>query len=128
VIKNLFRRPITIRFPNESNPVSKNYRGEHCYDINKCAGCGLCAKVCPNRAIEMVETTNKGKTKKHLEIDMSKCSFCGLCQDICPAGAIKLSTDIPSPTTNPLSLIKRSAIMKEEKDENEKKTWYQEGH
>jgi len=107
VIKNLFKKPITVRFPKESKVISENYRGEHSYDINKCISCGLCAKVCPNKAIGMIDVKNNGKIKKFPKIDMSKCSFCGLCQDICPTGALKLSTNLPHSTTDPLSLIKR---------------------
>jgi formate hydrogenlyase subunit 6/NADH:ubiquinone oxidoreductase subunit I len=115
MIRNMVRRPITVRFPRESKPVSENYRGEHVYHTDKCAGCGLCARVCPNRAIEMVDVEEEGKTVKRPKIDMSKCCFCGLCQDACLTGAIRLGSKIPDSVYDPSSLIKRPANIKEVK-------------
>ncbi|MCD6363765.1 MAG: NADH-quinone oxidoreductase subunit I [Synergistetes bacterium] len=94
LITNLFSKPMTVRFPTESIPIPDGYRGEHIYNIEKCTSCGLCAKVCPNRAIEMVEAPEDEKEwypKKYVKIDVGKCCFCALCQDICPTGALKLT-------------------------------------
>lgn len=100
---------MTIRFPYESIPIPEGYRGEHTYDIDKCISCGLCAKICPNKAIEMVELPEKYKEKypkKYLKIDLGKCCFCGLCQDICPKDALKLTKNFFLATPDPSTLIK----------------------
>lgn len=102
ILGNLFRGALTVRFPKESLEIPKAYRGEHSFDEEKCIGCGLCANVCPNKAIKMVETSDG----KRPEIDLSKCSFCGLCEDICPTGALKLTKGLPKSTSNPLTLVK----------------------
>ena len=94
LFKNLFSRPRTVAFPHEAIPIPDGYRGEHTYDIGSCTGCGLCARVCPNRAIEMVEAPEALRgtyPKKYPQIDLGKCCFCGLCQDICASGSMKLS-------------------------------------
>jgi len=93
----MFSKPMTVRFPHESIPIPEKYRGAHEYYIDKCISCGLCEKICPNMAIEMVETVEdykKDYSKTYPRIDLGKCCFCGLCEDICPKDAIKLSKNV----------------------------------
>jgi len=109
ILKNLFSKPMTVRFPHESIPIPDRYRGEHAYDIDKCISCGLCAKICPNRAIEMVEVSDKYKEKypkRYPKIDLGKCCFCGLCEDICPKDSLKLTKNVFLSTFDPKSVIK----------------------
>jgi NADH-quinone oxidoreductase subunit F len=49
---------------------------------NKCPGCGICVKECPQQAI-----TSMGK-KKPVVMDESKCIKCGVCFDVCKMDAI----------------------------------------
>jgi NADH-quinone oxidoreductase subunit F len=48
----------------------------------KCPGCGICVKECPQQAI-----TSMGK-KKPVVMDESKCIKCGVCFDVCKMDAI----------------------------------------
>ncbi len=47
-----------------------------------CCGCGTCAGVCPNGAIEM--TLSKGLFEPHVKLDL--CTDCQLCVKACPGG------------------------------------------
>jgi len=109
IFKNLFSKPMTVRFPHESIPIPDGYRGEHLYDIDKCISCGLCSKICPNRAIEMIELSEEYKVKypkKYPKIDLGKCCFCGLCDDICPKDSLKLTKNVFLSTFDSSSVIK----------------------
>jgi len=101
LILNLFKRPLTVKFPAESLSIPDDYRGKHNFSPDKCLGCGECAKICPNKAIEMVEVKQKdGTIKKQPKIDINKCCFCRLCEDVCPTKAIHLTKKIPFANEN----------------------------
>ena len=51
-------------------------------DPEKCRGCSLCSRQCPNNAIS-------GKIKELFIIDQSKCIKCGACMAACKFGAIE---------------------------------------
>jgi len=53
-------------------------------DEEKCTGCGVCARECPQDAIS-------GEKKKPHNIDQEKCIRCGLCRDNCKFEAITVS-------------------------------------
>ncbi|MEA3254081.1 MAG: 4Fe-4S binding protein, partial [Chloroflexota bacterium] len=87
----------------------ENYRGEQVWDSEKCTSCTLCSRICPNKAIEMVEAPAEYKEKypkKYPQIDLGKCCFCGLCQDICPTGALTLSKNFFFSTFDTSTAIK----------------------
>ncbi|MCE8422786.1 MAG: 4Fe-4S binding protein [Candidatus Methanoperedens sp.] len=57
--------------------------GSFLLNINKykCGYCGACVGVCPENALELVETW--------LEVD-NNCKNCGICVKLCPMGALEL--------------------------------------
>jgi len=85
---------ITYMFPPET-PLTMEFRGRHVLDLEKCRGCGLCSRICPNKALEMTERKiakrSQEKVARYPQIDYTKCCFCGLCVDICPTGALRMT-------------------------------------
>lgn len=51
---------------------------------DKCTGCGICAKKCPQEAIS-------GEKKEPHKIDQEQCIKCGLCRDLCKFDAVIVS-------------------------------------
>ncbi|MFH0911411.1 MAG: 4Fe-4S binding protein [Planctomycetota bacterium] len=81
-LKILFLRgPYTCKFPAEPYEAPETYRGKPAYDKDKCVGCGACARVCPARAIEVVDDPATGKRKLIVHYDI--CIFCGQCHAYC---------------------------------------------
>lgn len=91
----LFRRKITVQFPEETTPISPRFRGllalrRYRNGEERCIGCKLCEAVCPALAITMdTEPREDGsrRTTKY-EIDMFKCINCGFCEESCPVDAV----------------------------------------
>ena len=48
----------------------------------KCVGCGLCARNCPPKCIEMIESKPYA--------DLSRCIRCFCCQELCPEQAVEI--------------------------------------
>lgn len=93
---NMFRKKITIQYPEEKTPQSPRFRGLHALRSypngeERCIACKLCEAVCPAAAItiEAGEREDDGtrRTTKY-EIDLFKCIFCGFCEESCPVDSI----------------------------------------
>jgi len=82
----------TVMYPFEKPEVMEDLRGKIEHFIEKCTGCGLCARDCPAKAITMIDDT-RTKTKKKPEFHYDRCLFCSQCEESCPTKAIKLTTE-----------------------------------
>jgi formate hydrogenlyase subunit 6/NADH:ubiquinone oxidoreductase subunit I len=91
LIKNAFDKPCTLIYPFEKAVPPKGLRGKHQYDPEKCIGCGLCARVCPSFAIELIGPP--GPKCEGIKVDLGKCLFCQQCEEVCPTKAIILTEE-----------------------------------
>ena len=125
-LRNLFRPPITIQYPDEQPDVPLGYRGIPVLLSDdegniKCVSCELCAKACPVGCIEI--QSHRGPDRKKVldvyNIDSTWCMYCGLCVEACPFDALAMSDqfelssyDLPSLvyTKEQLAEIGRRAI------------------
>lgn len=91
----MFKRKITVQYPEEKTPQSHRFRGLHALrrypnGEERCIACKLCEAVCPAVAITIEsEPRDDGsrRTTKY-DIDLTKCIFCGFCEESCPVDSI----------------------------------------
>lgn len=84
VFVHVFKRTFTVKFPFETLKPPERCIGRHRLRMEMCISCGICAWVCPSKAIELVETS----LGKRPQINYAKCVFCELCIEYCPRNAI----------------------------------------
>ena len=91
----LFKRKITIQYPEEKTPMSPRFRGLHAlrrYENGeeRCIACKLCEAVCPALAITIDSEEREDGTRRttRYDIDLFKCIFCGFCEEACPVDSI----------------------------------------
>jgi formate hydrogenlyase subunit 6/NADH:ubiquinone oxidoreductase subunit I len=87
VIYQIFRAPATRKYPEIKPDVHQGFRGRQIFNLGLCISCGLCAKDCPAKAIEMVDVEGKKRPLFHLD----RCVFCYQCAESCPRSAIEPS-------------------------------------
>lgn len=104
-MSHLFKRKVTVRYPEQTRVFSPVYRGLHVLKrdekgAERCTACGLCAVACPAEAITMVAAEREPgqealfreeKYAAQYQINMLRCIFCGLCEEACPKEAIYLT-------------------------------------
>ncbi|HNX81611.1 MAG TPA: 4Fe-4S binding protein [Candidatus Omnitrophota bacterium] len=93
VLKSLFRKPATVKYPFGPREYVKGTRGKVLIDIAKCIYCGMCQRKCPTTAIVV------NKTDKTWEIDRMRCVSCNYCVEVCPKKCLSLDTAYTVPTT-----------------------------
>ena len=93
--RSLFRRNVTVQYPEEKTPQSPRFRGLHALrrypnGEERCIACKLCEAVCPALAITIESAVGVDGTRRttRYDIDLFKCIYCGFCEEACPVDAI----------------------------------------
>jgi len=93
-LKNLFRKPVTVHYPDVVRPYPDRLRGLLALVYDKtgeeaCIGCRLCEYVCPPQVIkvEMLKGEKRNYAKT-FTLELYACEFCELCVQVCPTDAI----------------------------------------
>lgn len=96
--KHLFRREVTLRYPQVRAEMPDAFRGPIALvrdpetGMHGCGACMSCVKACPSQCIA-VEGRKfagvKGKLPVLFEMDFALCSLCSLCVEACPTAALE---------------------------------------
>jgi len=96
--RHLFRRKITIQYPEQKTPLSPRFRGLHALrrypnGEERCIACKLCEAACPACCITIESEERPDGTRRttRYDIDLFKCVYCGFCEEACPVDAIVLT-------------------------------------
>ncbi len=91
----LFKKKVTVQFPEEMTPISHRFRGmlalrRYPNGEERCIACKLCEAVCPALAItiESEQREDGSRRTTRYDIDAFKCINCGLCEESCPVDSI----------------------------------------
>jgi formate hydrogenlyase subunit 6/NADH:ubiquinone oxidoreductase subunit I len=85
----LWKRPITVQYPEVARPLNQTlperYRGFLEVDMDICTGCKACERDCPINCIT-IDLVKVGDVRAmtRFDIDMGKCMYCNICVESCP--------------------------------------------
>lgn len=91
VLKSMFRKPATVKYPAEPIQYEEITRGHVSIVPESCILCGICSKKCPTDAI----TVDKGE--RTWTIERMLCIQCGHCVEVCPKHCLIMEPQYTSP-------------------------------
>lgn len=92
ILKSLFKKPVTERYPFERRPAPERFRGKLQYNPEKCTGCNLCVKDCPSEAIEII-TVDKVNKRFVMRYHADRCTYCEQCVQNCRFACLNMSSE-----------------------------------
>src|SRR6202162_829641 len=103
-LKYLFKKPITVNYPEEKIPMFPKYRGKQVlmldeHGLEKWGACGVRSVPWRADAIYLEAAENDGSVQAGpryasvYQIHKTRCIFCGYCEEACPVGAIFMGKD-----------------------------------
>jgi NADH-quinone oxidoreductase subunit I len=117
-LRNMFRPLVTERYPETPATLSGRFRGAQILKRRpdggeRCVGCGLCAAICPSRAIALATSMGPdgGKRVDGYAVDLGLCVYCGFCQEVCPVDAVFMGREFELAVTDPGRLRRERAQM-----------------
>ena len=109
---NLFRKPVTVHYPDVHRAYPDRYRGRLALTYDKetgaenCIGCRLCEFVCPPAVIKVEMQKGEGRNyAKAFTLELYACEFCELCVQVCPTDAIVMMKSFDMATTDRRTLL-----------------------
>jgi NADH-quinone oxidoreductase subunit I len=111
-LRNLFRKPVTIHYPDVKRPYPDRFRGFLALTYDRetgeenCIGCRLCEYVCPPQVIkvEMLKGDKRNYAKSFI-LELYACEYCELCVQVCPTDAIVMMKSVDLATNDRRELL-----------------------
>lgn len=106
IVKSFFARPVTQIYPVVRYEAPDRFRGKLIWNFEKCTGCGLCAKDCPSKAIEVI-IVDRAKKQFVVRYHIDRCTFCAQCVQNCRFKCMQMSNnqwELASLTKEPFTI------------------------
>ena len=116
-LRNVFRRPTTVEFPDVRRPRPERFRASFALLHDEagdelCVGCKACERICPSEIItvELVKKDSPVTGKKRayasdFVLDSNACIYCELCVQVCPTDAIVMVKTAEEPKFHRQGLV-----------------------
>jgi formate hydrogenlyase subunit 6 len=92
MLRSLFKKPATVKYPFEKTPVPPGFRGNVVFDPPKCIGCMICVNDCPAEAIDIIRVSETEKKFKMI-LHNDRCIHCAQCVDSCPTKTYHMDSE-----------------------------------